>query len=92
MTKQQKIEETALVQDEPSKGVKRKAEEQDGAKGAEQEGEPPAKDAKSEQHAAAGAHARCLGLCFDCSERLHYHLSMVSLASKGCVPHRPLQK
>ena len=55
--KQQKIEETALVEDEPSKGVKRKAEEHNGADATEQKEEPPAKDAKSEQHATAGAHA-----------------------------------
>ena len=55
--KQQKIEETALVEDEPSKGVKRKAEEHNGADATEQNEKPPAKDAKSEQHATAGAHA-----------------------------------
>lgn len=60
--KQQKIEETALVEDEPSKGVKRKAEEQNGEDEIEQKEEPPAKDAKSEQHATAGVPACCLGL------------------------------
>ena len=65
--KQQKIEDTALVEDEPSKGVKRKAEEHNGADATEQKEEPPAKEAKSEQH-ASGVHACCLGLCIDCAQ------------------------
>ncbi|KAK9821292.1 hypothetical protein WJX81_001710 [Elliptochloris bilobata] len=53
MTKQKKLEETALVEDAPSKRVKRKAEENN-ASAAKEEEAPPAKDNKSEHHATAG--------------------------------------
>ena len=53
------------MEEEPSKGVKRKAEEPNGADASEQKEEPPAKDAKSEEHATAGVHAFCLGLFVD---------------------------
>ena len=52
MTKQQKIEDTALLEEEPAKGVKRKAEAGDAD--TEKDTAPPAKDSKVADHAAAG--------------------------------------